>query len=78
MRLTIERGEPIEEIAAEPQTLAMFAAVLDRARSGPIVEGRLLSGGRGLLGLPLVPDRDVPPLTVLLRPHRAPTGGAGR
>jgi hypothetical protein len=75
MRLTVERGEHIEEIAAEPRTLAMFAAVLDKARSGPVVEGRLLSGGRGLLGLPLVADHTIAPLTVQLRPYSAPLMG---
>lgn len=71
MRLIVYREQPVEEIAAEPDTLRRFAAVLDRARRGPAVEGRLFAAGRGLLALPLIPDRDVPPLTVLLRPYSA-------
>lgn len=69
MRLILRTDLPVEEIAAEPETLQRFAAVLARARTSPTVDGLLLSGGRGLLGLPLIPDASVPPLTVLLRPH---------
>lgn len=64
------RGEVIEEIAAAPDTLVRFGVVLDRARTQPVITGRLLSGGRGLLALPRVPDPSIPALTVHLRPHR--------
>lgn len=76
MRLILQRDEPVEEIAAEPGTLERFAAVLDRVREQPAVEGRLLAGGRGLLALPRVPDPTVPPLTVVLRPHSTPMEAA--
>lgn len=69
MRIVISTREPIEEIAAEPETLLLFAAVLDRARQAPTAEGRVLGGGRGLLALPRIADPTVPPLTVVLRPH---------
>lgn len=76
MRLiVVHRDGPIEEIAAEADTLAAFAVVLDRARTQPAVTGRLLSGGRGLLALPRITDPSIPPMTVHLRPHRtAPIG----
>jgi hypothetical protein len=71
MRLILHRDEPIEEIAAEPSTLARFAELLDHARRSPTAVGPVLGGGRGLLALPRVVDHDVPPLTVLLRPCSA-------
>lgn len=74
MRIVIATTKPVEEIAAEPDTLARFAAVLERARHAPALGGRVLGGGRGLLALPHVPDPTIPPLTVLLRPHSAPMG----
>jgi hypothetical protein len=67
VRIVIETAQPVEEIAAEPATLARLRGLLDRARNGPHHPGRVLPGG--LLALPLVPDPDVPPLTVLLRPY---------
>jgi hypothetical protein len=77
VRLVIIRGEPIEEIAAEPATLlgflAVFRQVLDGAAPGPDVR-TVLDGGRGLLALPFVPDPTVPPLIVHLRPHSTPMG----
>jgi hypothetical protein len=74
VRIVLATTDPVQEIAAEPATLARFAAVLDRARRAP-TPGGVLSGGRGLLGLPLIPDPTIPPLTVLLRPYStAPMG----
>jgi hypothetical protein len=67
MRIVIESTAPVEEIAAEPATLARLQLLLDRARTGPHHPGRVLPGG--LLALPLVPDLSVPALTVLLRPY---------
>lgn len=69
MRIVISTRELIEEIAAEPETLLLFAAVLDRARHAPAAEGRVLGGGRGLLALPHVTDPTIPRLTVVLRPY---------
>lgn len=70
MRLIVVRGEPIEEIAAEPRTLDRFRGVLHAAAArGPRAGTSVLDAGRGLLGLPLVPDPHLPPLTVHLRPH---------
>lgn len=77
MRIVISTTEPVEEIAAEPETLRRFAAVLDRARRAPAAEGRVLSGGRGLLALPHVPDPTIPPLTVVLRPYSTSTTPMG-
>lgn len=72
MRIVIASTEPVEEIAAEPATLARFGLLLDRARQAP-AHGRVLPGG--LLALPRVPDPDIPPLTVHLRPYStAPMG----
>jgi hypothetical protein len=76
VRLVLVREQPVEEIAAEPDTLRRLAAVLDRVRDQPAVEGRVLAGGRGLLALPLVADPTIPPLTVVLRPYSTPTGAA--
>jgi hypothetical protein len=67
MRIVIETAQPVEEIAAEPATLARLRGLLDRARTGPHHPGRVLPGG--LLALPLVPDPRIEPLTVHLRPH---------
>jgi hypothetical protein len=72
MRIVIESTLPVEELAAEPATLARLQLLLDRARRAP-VHGRLLPGG--LLALPMVADRSVPPLTVLLRPYSATSIG---
>lgn len=68
MRIVIESTLPVEEIAAEPATLARLRVLLDGARRAP-THGRVLPGG--LLALPLVVDASVPPLTVLLRPYSA-------
>lgn len=80
MRLVIVRGEPIEEVAAEPDTLARFRTVLAAALTGPAPAadpGHALDGGRGgLLSLPFVPDPTIPPLTVRLRPYSTPMGPA--
>lgn len=72
MRLDIIRGEPIEEVAAEPATLDRFRAVLAAALAGPARPadpGSALNHGRGLLALPFVPDPTIPPMTVRLRPY---------
>ena len=69
--VVIDLSRPPEEIAAEPETLARLAALLDRARTRP-VPGRVLPGG--LLALPRVEDPTIPPLTVHLRPYSAPMG----
>lgn len=71
MRLIIYRDQPVEEIAAEPATLHQFAALLARARTARTGGGRV-AGTTGLHGLPLIEDIDIPPLTVLLRPHTTP------
>lgn len=71
MRLIIHRDQPVEEIAAEPATLRRFTDLLDRARADKTGGGRV-AGTTGLHGLPLIEDIDIPPLTVLLRPHTNP------
>lgn len=72
MRLVIVRGELIEEIAAEPDTLARLITLLTQVSTGP--PGPVLGTAPGLLGLPLVSDPTIPPLTVLLRPYSTPMG----
>lgn len=63
MRIVIVSLLPVQEIAAEPATLARLEQLLARARA----PGRVLPGG--LLALPMVPDPAIPPLTVHLRPY---------
>lgn len=70
MRLIIVRDELIEEIAAEPETLDRLAALLTRVAVVP--PGPAVGTAPSLLGLPMVPDPTIPPLTVLLRPYSAP------
>lgn len=71
MHIVIASTAPVEEIAAEPETLARLVALLDRAHTRP-VHGRVLPSG--LLALPRVEDPSIEPLTVHLRPYTAPIG----
>lgn len=66
MQIVISSTPPVQEIAAEPCTLARLRILLDRARTARS-PGRILPGG--LLALPLVADPGIPPLTVHLRPY---------
>jgi hypothetical protein len=73
VRLIIHSTEPVEEIAAEPDTLARFRTLLqltvDHAAEA---RGPVIRGSRGWLAMPLVADPNLPPLTVHLRPYSAP------
>lgn len=66
MRIVIVSLSPVQEIAAEPATLARLEQLLTRASTRPC-PGRVLPGG--LLALPRVEDPAIPPLTVHLRPY---------
>lgn len=68
MQLIVQRDDPVEEIAAEPDTMQRLLTVLEKGRR--TVEGARdqFLGGGGLLDLPRVEDPTIPALTVLLRP----------
>jgi hypothetical protein len=71
VRIVIVSLLPVQEIAAEPATLARLEQLLARARTR-CAPGRTLPGG--LLALPRVEDPAIPPLTVHLRPYSTPMG----
>ena len=66
MRLYMLRDDPVQEIAAHPDTLAVLVAALPKAepRPGPLGHDGLAP----LTGLPLVPDPDVPAGWIHCRP----------
>lgn len=73
MRLILEcAGHPVEEIAAEPDTMRRLLTVLDKGQATAAGPGDQLWGSGGLLTLPRVEDATIPPLTVLLRPRSTP------
>ncbi|CUW29667.1 MULTISPECIES: hypothetical protein [Streptomyces] len=69
MKLLLIRVDPVQEIAAHPDTLSQLVAALPKSAPTPSTSS---SSGLGLLtGLPLVPDPNVPPGHVHLRPYPA-------
>lgn len=75
MRLYLIREEPVQEIAAHPDTLAELVAALLKATPGPDPwPGRSSIGP--LSGLPLVQDPALAPGLVHLRPAAATAGRA--
>jgi len=66
MRFYLLREDPVQEIAAHPDTLAELVAALPKAEppQGPTRATRFAS----LVGLPLVPDSELQPGLLHLRP----------
>ncbi|MEV1020682.1 hypothetical protein [Streptomyces sp. NPDC050264] len=67
MRFLLLHTEPVQEVAAEPSTLAALTSAL---RTVPVHEpgpGQL----GALVGIGLVPDPAIPPGTLHLRPRKA-------
>lgn len=71
MRLYLVRDEPVQEIAAHPDTLAQLVAALPKAQPPTAAPGSVGSPDplAVLLGLPLVPDAQMGPGIVHLRPY---------
>ncbi|MFC8862683.1 hypothetical protein [[Kitasatospora] papulosa] len=74
--LFLIRVEPVQEIAAEPGTLARFKAALDPATTPPQATPQVLAlGGAPSLGWPLIEDSRLPANYVYFRPVRRPSAG---
>ncbi|MGW4670109.1 hypothetical protein [Streptomyces sp. NPDC004324] len=71
MKLFFLRIDPIQEIAAEPATLALLADILHPKEHEPRADPEVLAAAR-LTGWPLVYDDKIPPGEV----HCRPTPGA--
>lgn len=74
MRLYLRRDDPVQELAAHPDTLAVLVAALPKAEPRP---GPFGNDGLALLtGLPLVPDQDMPVGVIHCRPFPTPSAPA--
>ncbi|MEU9661892.1 hypothetical protein [Streptomyces chartreusis] len=67
MKFYLLRKEPVQEIAAHPDTLALLVAALPKAEHRPGHDRLAL-----LIGLPLTPDPDMPPGFIHCRPFPRP------
>jgi hypothetical protein len=72
VRFYLTREEPVQEIAAHPDTLAQLIAAFPKATPNP-TPWRDGSGFSSLIGLPLVPDPEMRPGRIHLRPFPRPT-----
>lgn len=73
MKLYLLRTEPIQEIAAEPETLEQFKTALSPYTKPALATPEVLGlGGAANLGFPLIADPELPPGEV----HMRPTPGA--
>lgn len=75
--LTVHRTEPVEQIAGAPAVLdRLTAAITELAReTAPTRAAGLVSWLTSLPSLPLVPDEELPPGVIHLRPHPRPADG---
>ncbi|MFJ1653472.1 hypothetical protein ACIOC2_19195 [Streptomyces sp. NPDC088337] len=73
MKFTVVTLEPVQQIAAEPQTLDQLTASL-RGRLAERLDRPVPTGQVGdVFGWPLVADPHLPAGFVYLRPHPRPT-----
>ena len=73
MQLHLFRTDPAQEIAAEPDTLALLEDILRPKEAETRAAPEVLEAWRAS-GLPLVPDASLRPGFVHIRPHPAPRG----
>lgn len=71
MQLHLSRTDPAQEIAAEPNTLALLEDILRPKEVETRAAPEVLEAWRAS-GLPLVPDESLRPGYVHVRPHPAP------
>ncbi len=68
MKLYLHRTEPVQEVAAEPATLAVFKTALS-PHAQPLPATPALTPAAQLIGWPLIEDPGVAPGLVHLRPR---------
>ncbi|MEU1478925.1 hypothetical protein [Streptomyces sp. NPDC005760] len=67
-RLYLVRTEPVEQVAAHPDTMPLLVQALESAQS-QILPASPTARMPSLFDLPLVPDDTVPRDVISLRPH---------